>query len=77
MYQVTIHQPNKPVDIVQHGLCTNEISDVENMLTGIVTKRLGVPGIVLMPIDNHNFLAFQLVNLFTEVSVEEIEGVDK
>jgi len=76
MYQINIVQPDKPIDVIQHGLCAEDISDVEMMLTSVVSKRLGIPNIVLMPIEKHSFLVFQVVNLYTEVSVVPLEGKD-
>lgn len=69
MYQINIQKGDEPIDVVQHNLCAEDITDVEMMLTAVVSKRLGIPNIVLMPIEKHSFLVFQVVNLYTEVSV--------
>ncbi|MBA7524169.1 hypothetical protein ES705_16306 [subsurface metagenome] len=75
MYQIVIQKADEPVDIVQHQLCAEAITDVEMMLTAVVSKRLGVQNLVLMPLGDHRYYAFQVKNLDTLVSVEPIEGI--
>lgn len=77
MYQILINEDGKDLDVVQHQLCAEAITDVEMMLTAVVSKRLGVQNLVLMPMSNHTFSAFQVIDLHTQVSVVEIEGTDK
>jgi len=72
MYQVNIKEDGMPVDVVQHKLCSEDISDVEQMLTAVVGARLNIPNIVLMPMGNHVFQVFHVVSLHTQVSVTEI-----
>ena len=77
MYQINIQKGDEPVDVVQHKLCAEAITDVEMMLTAIVCKRLELNNLVLMPMGNHKYMVFQAVNMNTIVSVVPFEGVRK
>lgn len=76
MYQINIEREGEPLDVVQHSLCAEDISDVDMMLTSVVGKRLNIPNLVLMPVGNHKYLAFQVVGPLAMVQAVDIEGTD-
>lgn len=76
MYQILIDKHGEDFDIVQHQLCAEDISDVEMMLTAVIAKRMNIQNLVLMPIGEHRYMAFQVINLNTYVTVSEINGVE-
>lgn len=75
MYQINIKKGDEPIDVIQHKLCAEDITDVECMLTSVVSARLGLHNLVLMPVGHHTFIVYQVANLNTMVSVVPIEGV--
>ena len=74
MYQINIQEQGMPVDVIQHKLCSEDISDVEMMLTAIVSARMNIPNLVLMPMGNHTYTVFHVISLHTTVRVIPLEG---
>lgn len=77
MYNIIITRPGQPKDVIEHELCAESITDVEQMLTAIVAGRFNLQGVVLIPTQKHKFRVFQLVDLQIDVSVVDINGADK
>lgn len=77
MYQILMQKDNQPVDTMQHRFCAEDISNVEMTLTALVSNRLGIKHLVLMPVGEHSYMAFQVLNLHTLVTVNKVKATSE